>query len=317
MARCFVLVLIVCLSAIRVGAAEEASEAQDWPVYTLDKAEVFTLETGPFGNFQASALLRTHSGELLTLSDTAPTIYRIEVPNTPGPALIAPITNAFTKAQLAPYAAEKIDRYDCEGLAEDGQGRIYICEEANRWILRWDPKSNSVERLAIDWSPVARHFSTDRNASFEGIAIAGNRMYVANERQMAVIIEVDLQTLKVVDHFVVVPRTFNWLGMHYSDLSWFDGKLYVLCRQNRVILEVNPETHQVLAEFNYHKLEDQLGYLKPIPGVGLMEGLSVDRDDFWMVPDTNGYGRKRNPDDTRPRLLRCPRPQRAPPAESK
>jgi uncharacterized protein YjiK len=302
--------LLVLAAALLLSGCATAGQSQDdWPVYTLEHAQVFPLETTALGQFDASALLRTRAGDLLTLSDSGPTLYRIELPSSPSPARVVALTNLFTREELAPFVAEKIGRYDCEGIAEDDAGRLYICEEANRWILRYDPKGKYVERLSIDWSPVTNYFSIDRNASFEGIAIGSNKLYVANERLMPRIIVVDLRTLKIIEDFVVNPRTVSLLGLHYSDLCWFDAKLYVLCRQHYVVLEVEPETHRVLAEFDYKSLEDRLGYRKDLP-VGFMEGLSVDRDNIWLAIDNNGYARKRDPNDIRPVLLKCPRPDR-------
>lgn len=211
---------------------------------------------------------------------------------------------------MVPLARAGGGRCDCEGIAQDDLGRIYLCEEANRWILRCDPKANHVESLPIDWSPVKQFFGSDRNASFEGIAIGNGKLYVANERSDPIILAVDLNNLKIVDHFAVSPRAGSFLGvLHYSDLSWHDGKLFVLCRHHRAILEVDPETHAVLAEFEYGDLEDRLGYKRAYP-TGIMEGLAVDRDFIWLVTDNNGFGRRQSPNDTRPTLLKCPRPNR-------
>jgi hypothetical protein len=62
--------------------------------------------------------------------------------------------------------------------------------------------------------------------------------------------------------------------LHYSDLSWFKGHLFVLLRHHQVILEVDPATRDVLAEYNYHAIEDapQHAYHKAYP-TGTMEGL--------------------------------------------
>jgi uncharacterized protein YjiK len=258
--------------------------------------------------FDASGLLLTPAGDLLTISDRGPTLYRIEIAGGETGANVVPLTNCFTPLELAPFATEKKGHYDCEGIAQDEQGRLYICEEANRWILRCDPKAARVEKLPIDWSPVKNYFSADPNASFEGIAIGKGRLYVANERIHPLIIVVDLRTLRIVDHFQVYPRKFSILGTHYSDLSWYDGKLFVLCRQHRVVLQIDPDTHAVLAEYDYRRLEDQLDYLKELP-VGVMEGLAVDRDYLWLATDNNGMGRRAAPKDTRPTLLKCRRPE--------
>ncbi|MBU6401125.1 MAG: hypothetical protein KGS61_12460, partial [Verrucomicrobia bacterium] len=101
--------------------------------------------------------------------------------------------------------------------------------------------------------------------------------------------------------------------VHYSDLCWFDGALFVLLRECHVVLEVNPASHRVLAEFDYAAMENapEAAYytLYHYP-MGTMEGLAVSRDCFWMVTDNNGLGRIRYPRDLRPTLFRCPRPDK-------
>ena len=42
--------------------------------------------------------------------------------------------------------------------------------------------------------------------------------------------------------------------------------------------------------------------------VGVMEGLALDDHNFWLVTDNNGLGRVANPQDRRPTLFKCPRP---------
>ncbi len=302
------LTLLPALLAAGCATSSKQAEA-DWPRYVLHAELTAQLNLPGGQRFDASGLLLTPSGDLLTVNDLGPTLYRIQMRPDGASADVVPLPNCFTETQLAPFAREKFGRYDCEGIAQDPEGRLYICEEANRWILRCDPKAGRVERLAIDWSSVQNYFSTDRNASFEGIAIGKGKLYVANERSAPVIIVVDLARLKVIDHFEVYPRRFSLLGTHYSDLSWYDGKLFVLCRQHRVVLEVDPKTHAVLAEFDYRAMEDQLAYRKQLP-VGIMEGLAVERDFFWLVTDNNGFPRANAPDDRRPTLLKCRRPDR-------
>ena len=43
-------------------------------------------------------------------------------------------------------------------MARDDDGRLYLCDERDRWIVRGDPRSGQVERLSIDWRPVKRYF---------------------------------------------------------------------------------------------------------------------------------------------------------------
>jgi uncharacterized protein YjiK len=221
------------------------------------------------------------------------------------------VPDCFTTQQLAPLTRQKKSGiYDTEGIAQDAQGRLYICEESDRWILRWDSDRLTVERLAIDWSPVARYFSKDPNASFEGVAVGGNRLFVANERQLGRLIVVDLDSLKVIDHFVASPFGKAARDVHYSDLCWFDGALYALLRESSLVLKIDPVAHLPLAEYHFRDLEEAPGnaYQKFLP-TSVMEGLSVDRDYLWLVTDNNGLGRVSRTNDTRPSLFRCPKPK--------
>ena len=260
--------------------------------------------------FDSSGLAFNSKGELLTLSDRGPSIYRIDFrPNTNAADLVQ-IPSCFTAAQLQGFAHDKIDRYDSEGIAVDEQGKIYVCEEANRWVLRCDPSAGTVERLAIDWAPVKKYFdSGDANASFEGIAVAEGRLFVANERQLGRIIVVNLANLQIIDDFSVQPSGSNARDIHYSDLSWFDGVLYALLRESRCVLAVNPKDHRVLAEYNFKEMEREPDVLyRSLYPTSQMEGLAVDHDSLWLVTDNNGTARARHPNDIRPTLFKCRRP---------
>lgn len=284
----------------------------DYKYYTLEAEHTWQMNL-PYGQrFDASGLFLEKSGQLLTESDQQIGVYRIKFTPYWNAVDLLRLPDCFTPEQLAPFDAEKHDRYDCEGVTEDDQGRIYLCEEADRWILRWDPRTKTVERLNIDWTPVKKYFSSDRNAAWEGIAIHGQTLYVANERKKGRIIAVDLNTLTVTDSFVV-PASWSWWfwDTHYSDLCWFHGALYALMREDHVILKIDPATHLVLAEYNFRKMEDnpEVAYHKLYPVItGVMEGLAVDKDHFWLCTDNNGLGRKRHPYDTRPTLFECRRP---------
>jgi hypothetical protein len=279
-----------------------------WPRHRLIAEQITSLNLPDNRQFDASGLWLTDSGELLTLRNTHNSVlYRIDVLPGGKEANLVPFNDCFHEDQLRGLAGDE-RAFDCEGIARDAQGRFYICEERRRWIFRCDPKTGRTERLTIDWGPVKDYFSPiESNASFEGIAIGNGTLYVANERSSAVIIEVDLASLKVKGHFVAQPTKSSFFGLHYSDLCWFEDRLWVLCRQHRVILKVDPRTRYVLDEFDYADIEESLGYRIGLP-VGIMEGLAVSKDHIWIVTDNNGDPRGRTGNDTRPTLVRCRRP---------
>ncbi|MEO5804187.1 MAG: esterase-like activity of phytase family protein [Verrucomicrobiota bacterium] len=286
-----------------------ATSTNSWPCYNLSAEKVWQLDSPNKVRFDASGLL-LQKGKLLTVNDRGSERYEIKFAN--DVANLVLLTNFFTETQLAGFAKEKVGRYDCEGIAQDGQGRIYLCEEANRWILRFDPKTKKVERLPIDWSSVEKYFHPkDRNASFEGIAIGDGKLFLANERQEGRIIVLDLKTLEILDDFTVCPTKTKMKDIHYSDLSWFDGALFAILRENRVIVKIDPKRHSILAEYDFHEMEQapELAYKVAYP-TSTMEGLAVDKNYFWLVTDNNGWGRKKFPDDARPTLFKCRRPDK-------
>jgi hypothetical protein len=289
-------------------AARTPRDQEGWSRQAL-RAEQITRLNLPGGEpFEASGLLRLPGGEFLTVNNRRIGLHRIEFLADGESANLVPLRDCFTPSQLSALGLKTPQRWDCEGIARDRQGRLYLSDEVNRWILRCAPGAPAAERLPIDWSPVSEFFSAiDPNASFEGIAIGGDRLFVANERSSSVIIVVDLATLKVREHFVVYPTSPSLLGTHYSDLCWWDGHLWVLLRHDRVVLEVDPRRHTILAEYDYRALEDDLGYRKRLP-TGIMEGLWVDNDFIWLLTDNNNLGLAKAPSDTRPTLVKCRRP---------
>ena len=281
--------------------------------YQLKVAEHWLLNLPDQQRFDASALLFLPDGTLYTVNDKSAGLYRIDR-HTTGTADLTRDPRWFTPLQLTNLSVGKLAHWDLEGLALDPQGRIYFCEEQNRWVIRADPARGTMERLEIDWAPVRKWFSADRNASWEGIAVGNDgRLYLANERSIGRIIVVDLASLRVIDDFAVAPLGRVSRDFMYSDLAWFGDDLWVLCRQSRRVVRVNPQTHRVLADFDYTNIEisSEFGYITPLP-YGQFEGLAVDAGNIWLVIDNNGSPRVRHKPDTRPTLFRCRRPDLAP-----
>lgn len=300
---------VVALLPTPAGAAPQPDAG--WPIHRLEPDLIWQLNLPDLEPFEASALLLTPTGELLTVNNRGPEIFKVRLPDGSGAADLIMDRKAFAGSQLRLVAPTPLGRYDCEGLARDHLNRLYLCEESQRWILRWDPRTDQTERLNIDWSPVQSFFSkSNRNASFEGVAVGGDRLYVANERQQGRIIVVDLDSLTVLGSFEVrTHRKLPW-DTHYSDLSWHRDRLYVLCREGRAILRVDPATRAVEAEYDFASIElnPEWRYRTRVPLAGLMEGLAVDAQHIWLVTDNNDAPRVQDPQDRRPTLFRCPNP---------
>jgi hypothetical protein len=276
----------------------------------LAVAQSWTL-TPPGGRFDASALVRLPDGRMLTVNDKETGLFEIQFPHSGSEAVLVPYAG-LSPSLFEPLTPGRDLPWDVEGVGIDSTGALYLSEEHLRWILKQSAPGKPLERLPIDWSPASRWFSkTDRNASFEGVAVGDRFLYVANERDTGRILEIDRKTLRVVSDFQPRPPGASGDDIHYTDLCWFDGELWALCREHRRVLCINPHTHAVRLCFSYFPIEmdPKYAYQHLLP-YGFFEGLSVDADNVWLLIDNNGYPRKSNPQDARPLLLRCPRPDR-------
>lgn len=280
------------------------------PRYQLREERHWWIELPGGAPFDASGLCLGPAGELLVVADQGPPIYRIEIPEQGDTVRLTPFAcdPATVEQPWGPLA--RPGRLDCEGIAADEPGRLYLCEESRRLVLRITPGTNTIEPMSLDWSSVAKRFSqTDRNASFEGIAVGGGRLYLANERSPPLILAFDLESGQLLTSWVAEPAERGLGPLHYSDLSWGEGRLYVLLRHQRTILEWDPRQHAAVAQYDFGAIENEpeLRYHRRYP-TGVMEGLAVDADCFWLVSDNNGESRVAVRGDRRPVLVRIPRP---------
>jgi sugar lactone lactonase YvrE len=317
------MVVLVLVGVLSAGCARETSRSgsrSPEPVATAQserpvaRSELrlvgrWWLELPRGARFDASGLCLTPSGELLVVADRGPQIYRLEIPREGDTAGLSLVAGDLATAGPTLRKLASSGRLDCEGIATDAQGRIFLCEESRRLVMRLAAGGEDVELLNLDVTSVADRFSgTDRNASFEGIGVGGGRLYLANERNPPLIMSWDLGTGQFRDAWVAEPVRRGFGPIHYSDLSWYDGRLFVLLRHQRAILEWDPDQRRVVAQYDYGVIEGtrELRYVRRYP-TGLMEGLAVDAEGFWLVSDNNGESRVAVAGDRRPILLRLVR----------
>ncbi|MBM3902678.1 MAG: hypothetical protein FJ379_11425 [Verrucomicrobia bacterium] len=308
---CAVLALGLLLELQLGGAGPmELPDPSKVPMQSLKWERTWTLTPPDASRFDASALLRLADGTLLTVNDKQAGLYRIEGLDEGSVARLELVPDVFTKASLDAACGQTAPAYDLEGLAIDDQGRFYVCDEISRHLFRFDPKTRKTERLATDWSPVRKWISEDGNASWEGLAIGGGQLFLANERNVGRIVVISMSTWKVQRTFSVSPPDRPARDVHYSDLCWNADRLWVLCRESQCILRVEPGSGRVEAAFGYGAIErdPKHGYLNPLP-VGFVEGLAVQADTAWLLVDNNGIGRIADPKDVRPTLWRCRMPE--------
>ena len=305
--------LLALAAALPAPAAENHSaKGGSLVVRTNDGRKHFTLSADAHWQlnvkerFDASALA-FHNGKLITVNDRDALFYQLSL-QTNGVAELKRL-DLFPRNTLSRISPRRAPRFDLEGISKDDNGNLYVSEETQRLVFKSSPDGKKVEALTIDWSPVKKFMSTDPNASFEGIAVRGDRLYLANERNTARIIVVDLSSREVIDSFFVDSGGFAFGGPHYSDLTFFERSLFILNRNNRCILEVDPASKRVLAEYSFAQMElaADVAYKSDYP-TGAMEGLAIDQECFWLITDNNGKARFNAPTDTRPTLFRCKRP---------
>jgi uncharacterized protein YjiK len=312
---------LVTASSLQIITAAEGHGAKggSLTVRTNDGRKHFTLAADAAWQldvkerFDASALA-FHKGKLITVNDRDGAFYELSL-QTNSIAKLKKL-NLFPKARLLQIAPKKAARFDLEGISIDSQGNLYVSEETQRLVFKSSRDGKTIEALTFDWSPVKKFISGDPNASLEGIAVAGDLLYLANERSTPRIFVIDLPSRKIIDSFFVDSEGFAFGGPHYSDLGFFDERLFILNRNHRCILEVDPATKRVRAEYSFAQMElaEDFAYKSDYP-TGAMEGLAIDNEHFWLLTDNNGKARFKHPQDTRPTLFRSKRPKVA--AETK
>ena len=297
----------LCLSFVLVVSGSwdqlQAQEREAFPTQSLVLEQSWRLD-GARGRFDGSGIERADDGELLVVRDSELAVYAVRFQaNRPSAALV----------RHARYAAplEKLDlgvkRFDMEGLAIDEKGILYACDEYARRVLRFTTKG-VINSLPLDLAGASEFFSkTDRNASFEGIAIGGDRLYLANERGQGRILELDLRSGKLLNSFNLRTGLTAWPDTHYSGLDWDKGRLFALLREERAVIEVDPEARRIKRILRYHDVEyhPEHRYQTRVPFAGVMEGLLVEDDVVWLLSDNNGLGRFADKSDSRPTLFRC------------
>jgi hypothetical protein len=213
---------------------------------------------------------------------------------------------------------------DFEGISCDQQGTAYVVSEAQAGVLRVPP-SGDVEWLRIDPAMVRQarasgmllHF----NALFEGLAVnpAGDRLWLAAERERRGLVA--LQRQQAVWTCVEGCVLFSEAGKapppaqtgrtrpiprDFSDLAWFEGKLFTLERNAYQVCRRAPDSGDVERCWSFAEggLAEGRRYDEPY---GLAEALVIDRQGAWIGLDNNNA--RRADGETRPIVWRFAAPK--------
>lgn len=193
---------------------------------------------------------------------------------------------------------------DFEGISCDSAGNRYIVSEGHAAVLQL-PVNGPANWLKI--SPIvvrearAKGMLQKFNAIFEGLAInpAGDQMWLAAERQSRGLLLIKRQqTVWDCDGRCVLlseggkemqPAQFpnaKAVDRDFSDLSFFNGKLFTLERNAFQICRRDPLTAKVERCWSYaaELLQENRRYPQDY---GLEEALIVDADGAWIGVDNN------------------------------
>jgi hypothetical protein len=222
-------------------------------------------------------------------------------------------------------------RLDMEGVTVCG-GAVYVVSEQQRLVIRYHLKTKKVTRHPIDfatyerktaqkWRPVPR-FSVSFNAGYEGITCdpRRKRLYLIQERQPRMIFAAswlstwkDGTALSLIDHFdlpsLFLPKRVKGVDLppDFAGAAMSGSFLYVLYRNARVVMKVDPIRHALIQTVSYGKTESKL-YASPKP-YGLAEGLALSSQRLFLVFDNNGRPRAQLPTDRRPVVASFKRPK--------
>ncbi len=184
-----------------------------------------------------------------------------------------------------------ISPFDLEGITACGD-TFYIVNEQAREILK---VNTQLEKLEVDFKEPFKQFGfplpkVSVNAGFEGITAdcKNKRLYVAQERSPRAIIEIDLNTNKVLRMFKTKDDKQKYPD--YADLHFFNGYLYILERNSYSILKFSLKENKVIQKYSFLKMDKENSaqdlYNTGEP-FGLAEGIAFDETTIYISFDNN------------------------------
>lgn len=339
------LCILVTLTLVYAGPSKPASQPTVSSTATpmLKVAGMWSLDSGRSSRFDPSGLVWWPATQsFLTVNDKPDEVhvYKIGSPasqpsrNKDGQhvrSLSLLLKSNAVIQRTSPMFPGYRFTFDLEGITACN-GHLFVVAEEPRTIIRINPKTKVSTSHTLDVEsyyrrsarmrhPMAR-FSYHSNAGYEGITCdpKAKRLYVIQERQPRYILVVDMPSvwkqgkqLRIHSHFDLpsfsLPRQINGIDSEpdFAGADMDKGFLYVLYRNERLVLKVNPKTHNMLAAYSFRHAEDRL-YKQRLP-FGLAEGLVVRGNRIYIVMDNNRRPRKLNPTDRRPVLLSFERPK--------
>lgn len=186
---------------------------------------------------------------------------------------------------------------DLEGLVIDDD-IAYLANEADNEVYKINIKTSKVEKLKIKWDNL--ELNKDKwikNAGFEGIALDknGNRLFLAKERDPRLIIEIDLNTLEIIEQYDLRESCSN----DFADIFYYDGYLYGLERNALCLAKIDVESKKIIKHYSYKDSASKKGQKLFEPAkYGMAEALMIYNGKIWIGWDNNAIGVSKFGEDT-------------------
>jgi uncharacterized protein YjiK len=267
-------------------------------------AGTLTLEraiplTGP-GDFQPSGLT-VREGRLFTVSDkTSDAIFEIDLATGRAVRAIAIRFPGGTPADL-----------DLEGLALDRHGDFLVVSEAHSRVFSVRP-SGEARWWPIDLLSPARAAGllATRGAGFEGVALLGDRLVVAAEREPRGLVVVGPRGPRAWPMQASVVPLAPGRPPDFADLAVDGGHLLALVRNADALVVLRPAGERFEEAGWWSFAAAVAAYPYQDRRFGMAEGLALDADHVYVVLDNNAIARQGAPEDRRALLFVFARPAR-------
>ncbi len=183
----------------------------------------------------------------------------------------------------------KAHKFDLEGVAVAGDGKLWAVDERDRLLIEFDPGSGAMRQVAAYRELALWHdqLAGGRiNNGFEGIALLEDKLFLANEMFPGLIARYTLDSTGGVKPDTV----FAIAGNHdITGLECSDGALYALGRSASMVYRLDPETGQVTAVASFRREGDdpRYRYRQRMDRYRNSEGLAVGKGRIFIVLDGN------------------------------
>jgi phytase-like protein len=183
----------------------------------------------------------------------------------------------------------KAHKFDLEGVAVAGDGKLWTVDERDRLLIEHDTDSGAMRQVAGYGKLASWHeqLASGRiNNGFEGIALLEDKLFLANEMFPGLIVRYTLSGTGEIEPDTV----FRITGNHdITGLECDSGSLYALGRSASTVYRLDPETGAVAAVASFRREGDlpRYRYAQRMDHYRNSEGLAVGGGRIFIVMDGN------------------------------